>query len=106
MKKALIIMLIVCAVVASVATASSATCYIDSQGCSHKNDAYQSYGGYDQAWAKARTDGTTHSVTVGVVKGGQIYGNKTTQVSSTVPVTCYSQKVPGSGGSAAVSYNL
>lgn len=92
-KRTIIVMMIACVVVGSMAMLCSAG--VLGRGLTH---AYNGSYWYDQGWVKYYASGATYDVTVWVIQDGIYKGERTTVVSNGTTLTCKSEMVSGSGG--------
>lgn len=100
MKRILVITLIACTMVASIAAVCSAEATVVSKGYYHANDAYQP-DGYDLAWGRVKATGRNYTVTVAVDRNGTLSGFKNSTASAGYTTYCTSYKVPGSGATGS-----
>ncbi|WP_294242255.1 hypothetical protein [Pseudobutyrivibrio sp.] len=99
MKKKLLAVMVVFALVVTSAVTSSASYSIQSSGLNHGIEGMQSY---DQAWSRVSAIGQDYYVTVGINVGGTIMGQKTTLARAGYVTLCTSYKVYYGNGTPVV----
>ena len=94
--KRLLLVSIVCILVSIISCLVLASYTIVDSGCEHRYDEYQP-DGYNLAWCRVNAINQNYTVTVGVSKGGNVFGLKSTIASKDHTTYCTSYKVPGYG---------